>query len=140
MVLLQEDEAASSSITGLSEVLDQYAESIWITDMESLKLLEQWQGDKLLLSKIEETKLLGKHNLSNYIFDNLGVLVDPSSMFDIQVKRIHEYKRQHLMALWVVSQYLKIKNGKDFVPRTVIFGGKAVPRLLYGKTNHPIHL
>ena len=46
-------------------------------------------------------------------------------MFDIQVKRIHEYKRQHLMALWVVSQYLKIKNGKDFVPRTVIFGGKA---------------
>ena len=112
---------------GLSEVLDQYAGPDWITDMESLKLLEQWPGDKLLLSKIEETKLLGKHNLSNYIFDNLGVLVDPSSMFDIQVKRIHEYKRQHLMALWVVSQYLKIKNGKDFVPRTVIFGGKAAP-------------
>ena len=70
-------------------MLDQYAGPDWITDMESLKLLEQWPGDKLLLSKIEETKLLGKHNLSNYIFDNLGVLVDPSSMFDIQVKRIH---------------------------------------------------
>ena len=46
---------------GLSEVLDQYAGLDWITDMESLKLLEQWPGDKLLLSKIEETKLLGKH-------------------------------------------------------------------------------
>ena len=48
-------------------------------------------------------------------------------MFDVQVKRIHEYKRQHLLALWIVSQYLRVKNGVDIVPRTVIFGGKAAP-------------
>ena len=50
-------------------------------------------------------------------------------MFDVQVKRIHEYKRQHLLAIWVISQYLRIKNGKtdNIVPRTVIFGGKAAP-------------
>jgi len=117
----------ASCNSGLTEVLDEYVGSDWITNMESLKKLEHYKDDKLLLSKIEETKLLGKHNLATYIFDNLGVAVDPSSMFDIQVKRIHEYKRQHLMALWIVSQYLKIKNGKDFVPRTVIFGGKAAP-------------
>ena len=105
--------------------------------MESLKKLEQYKDDKLLLSKIEETKIIGKHNLATYIFNNLGVSVDPSSMFDIQVKRIHEYKRQHLMALWVVSEYLKIKNGKNFVPRTVIFGGRY--RLLHGKTYHTVY-
>ena len=54
-------------------------------------------------------------------------------MFDVQVKRIHEYKRQHLLALWVVSQYLRIKNGHDVVPRTVIFGGKAAPGYYFAK-------
>ena len=108
----------------LTEVLDEYVGEDWMTNMESLKKLE----DNLeLLEKFGEAKVVGKHNLATYIFNHLGISVDPSSMFDIQVKRIHEYKRQHLMALWVVSQYLRIKNGRDFVPRTVIFGGKAAP-------------
>jgi len=110
----------------LSEVLDEYAGEDWITDMESLTKLET-QSDSRLLEKLGETKLIGKHHLATYIFNHLGISVDPSSMFDVQVKRIHEYKRQHLMALWVVSQYLRIKNGGDYVPRTVIFGGKAAP-------------
>ena len=110
----------------LSEVLDSYCPD-WITNMESLKDLERSIEDKVLLDKIAEAKVVGKHNLANYIFDTLGVSVDPSSMFDVQVKRIHEYKRQHLLALWIVSQYLRIKNGEDVVPRTVIFGGKAAP-------------
>ena len=78
-----------------------------------------------MIEKFAEAKVVGKHNLATYIFNNLGIAVDPSSIFDVQVKRIHEYKRQHLLALWVVSQYLRIKNGIDIVPRTVIFGGKA---------------
>ena len=59
----------------------------------------------------------------------MGINVDPMSMFDVQVKRIHEYKRQHLLALQVIFQYLRIKNGveKNPIPRTVIFGGKAAP-------------
>ena len=110
----------------LSEVLDSYCPD-WITNMESMRDLEKSLHSKDLLDKVGEAKVIGKHNLANYIFDNLGISVDPSSMFDVQVKRIHEYKRQHLLALWVVSQYLRIKNGYDIVPRTVIFGGKAAP-------------
>ena len=96
--------------------------------MDSLRTLEK-NNDPYLLEQIEETKLLGKHCLSVYIQDNLGITVDPSSMFDVQVKRIHEYKRQHLLALWVISQYIRIKNGQtdNIIPRTVIFGGKAAP-------------
>ena len=111
----------------LTEVLDQEVGSDWITNMDSLKELESGIDNKELLDKIRESKVLGKHNLATYIFNHLGIAVDTSSIFDVQVKRIHEYKRQHLLALWVVSQYLRVKNGQDIVPRTVIFGGKAAP-------------
>ena len=110
----------------LSEVLDSYCPD-WITNMESMRDLEKSLHSKDLLDKVGESKVIGKHNLANYIFDNLGISVDPSSMFDVLVKRIHEYKRQHLMALWIVTQYLRIKNGHHVVPRTIIFGGKAAP-------------
>tara|TARA_R100000808_G_scaffold24851_2_gene58762 strand:- start:1354 stop:2775 length:1422 start_codon:yes stop_codon:yes gene_type:complete len=110
----------------LAEVLDEYVGTEWITNMDSLHLLEN-KFDPSLVDKLGEAKVLGKHHLATYIFDNLGISVDPSSMFDVQVKRIHEYKRQHLLALWIVYQYIRIKNGGDYVPRTVIFGGKAAP-------------
>ncbi len=110
----------------LSEVLDEYVGSDWITNGEALKKLEKID-DAGLFEKIGESKIIGKHNLSTYIFNTLGIAVDPSSMFDVQVKRIHEYKRQHLLALQIITQYLRIKNGHDIVPRTVIFGGKAAP-------------
>jgi starch phosphorylase len=113
----------------LAKLLDQYVGDDWVTNMDLLKTLEDKQYDPELNKRIGETKLLGKHKLSVYIQDELGITVDPSSLFDVQVKRIHEYKRQHLMALWVISQYLRIKNGQidHIVPRTVIFGGKAAP-------------
>jgi starch phosphorylase len=117
----------ASCNTALSEVLNDYVGSDWVTNMDSLKKLEEKQYDPILNEKIGETKLLGKHHLATYIFDHLGISVDPSSMFDVQVKRIHEYKRQHLLALWIIHQYLRIKNGVDVVSRTVIFGGKAAP-------------
>ena len=110
----------------LVEVLDHYA-SGWITNGLMLGNLENHLDNVDFIEKFAEAKVIGKHNLANYIHDELGISVDPSSMFDVQVKRIHEYKRQHLLALWVVSQYLRIKNGVDVVPRTVIFGGKAAP-------------
>ena len=89
--------------------------------------LEEKKYDPDLLEKLGEAKVLGKHHLATYIFNHLGLAVDPSSMFDVQVKRIHEYKRQHLLALWIVTQYLRIKNGAEFPSRTIIFGGKAAP-------------
>ena len=116
-----------SSNPALTNVLDEYLGTDWVTNMDSLKKLEENQHDPELLEKVASTKIIGKHNLATYIFDNLGIYVDTNSIFDVQVKRIHEYKRQHLLALWIVHQYLRIKNGVDVVPRTVIFGGKAAP-------------
>ena len=110
----------------LAEVLDETVGTGWISNMDSLKVLEN-KFDPQILEKLGEAKVLGKHNLANYIFNTLGISVDPSSMFDVQVKRIHEYKRQHLLALQIISQYLRIKNGHNGVSRTVIFGGKAAP-------------
>ena len=112
------------------------------TDMTRLGDLEKFADDPIVLEKIGATKLIGKHKLAQYIQKTLGISVDPSSMFDVQVKRIHEYKRQHLLALWIVSRYLYIKNHKDdyVVPRTVIFGGKARTWLLYAEGDYSFHL
>ena len=119
----------ASSNPSLANVLNEYVGEDWITDMSLLKNLKKYEYDSNVLDKIGETKLIGKHKLAVYIQDELGITVDPSSMFDVLVKRIHEYKRQHLRALEVVVQYLRIKNGQtdNIVPRTVIFGGKAAP-------------
>ena len=119
----------ADSNPALAEVLTDYVGDGWATDMTRLGDLEKFADDPIVLEKIGATKLIGKHKLAQYIQKTLGISVDPSSMFDVQVKRIHEYKRQHLLALWIVSRYLYIKNHKDdyVVPRTVIFGGKAAP-------------
>jgi starch phosphorylase len=101
----------------------------WVADLEQLRQLEQFQHDGAFLERWEQTKLAAKRQLANYIHRQSGLLVDPASLFDVQVKRIHEYKRQHLNALQVIAQYLRIKNGQadGLAPRTVIFGGKAAP-------------
>ena len=101
----------------------------WLTDLDQLRRLEPLAEDTGFLERWQFTKWAKKRELTNYIHSHTGVLVDPSSLFDVQVTRIHEYKRQHLNALQVVAQYLRIKNGKTdgIVPRTVIFGGKAAP-------------
>ena len=114
---------------GLSSLLDEHVGPDWVTNMELLRKLEDRQNDTGFLTQWEDTKLSVKRKLSTYIHRNTGVLVDPSSLFDVQVKRIHEYKRQHLNALQVITQYLRIKNGQadGMAPRTVIFGGKAAP-------------
>ncbi len=119
----------ADSNPALAEVLDEYVGDGWVSHMDRLSELEKYVDDDIVLEKIGATKLIGKHKLAQYIKKTLGISVDPSSMFDVQVKRIHEYKRQHLLALWIVSRYLYIKNHKDdyVVPRTVIFGGKAAP-------------
>ncbi|WP_320673825.1 glycogen/starch/alpha-glucan phosphorylase [Prochlorococcus sp. MIT 1341] len=113
----------------LSELLDKQLGEEWITNMELLKKLEEKVNDTNFLTDFRATKLLGKRQLAGYIHRQTGVLVDPASMFDVQVKRIHQYKRQHLNALQIIAQYLRIKNGIStaIAPRTIIFGGKAAP-------------
>jgi starch phosphorylase len=101
----------------------------WVKDLEQLRRLEAHADDDGFLERWGSTKLAVKSQLSHYIQNHTGVLVDPASLFDVQVKRIHEYKRQHLNALQIIAQYLRIKSGlgDDLPPRTVIFGGKAAP-------------
>ncbi len=113
----------------LASLLTEVLGEGWLKDLDQLRNLERFSDDNGFLQRWGETKLAVKNQLSQYIHRHTGVLVDPSSLFDVQVKRIHEYKRQHLNALQVVAQYLRIKNGQGegMAPRTVIFGGKAAP-------------
>ena len=113
----------------LSALLDEAVGPGWVSDLSQLRRLERFVDDYAFLERWDATKLAVKEHLSNYIHRHAGVAVDPHSLFDVQVKRIHEYKRQHLNALQVVAQYLRIKNGDTtgMAPRTVIFGGKAAP-------------
>ena len=101
----------------------------WIQDLDQLGKLEAFQDDTSFLERWEQTHLAAKRNLAGIIHRRTGILVDPGSLFDVQVKRIHEYKRQHLNALQVAAQYVRIKEGgADHMPsRTVLFGGKAAP-------------
>jgi starch phosphorylase len=115
---------ANPSLSGL---LDDTIGSTWRRDLGELSRLESYADDEGFLERWRDVRELNKQRLANLIHQQVGVLVDPSSLFDVQVKRIHEYKRQHLAALQIVERYLRIRNGEDLPPRTFIFGGKAAP-------------
>ncbi|MEA5441444.1 glycogen/starch/alpha-glucan phosphorylase [Cyanobium gracile] len=101
----------------------------WPVRMEDVRQLEAFQHDAAFLERWSDCKRSGKQRLAAYILRQNALAIDPDSLFDVQVKRIHEYKRQHLNALQVIALYLRIKNGDThgLVPRTVIFAGKAAP-------------
>jgi len=101
----------------------------WLSDFEhQIHRLESFADDAAFQQEWSAVKADAKASLALVIRNRTGVMVDPESLFDIQVKRIHEYKRQHLNALYVVTLYNRIVHGGgDGVPRTVIVGGKAAP-------------
>jgi starch phosphorylase len=101
----------------------------WLTHTEDLRQLEGWLEDASFRQEWRQIKRENKQKLATVIQQRTGVVVNPDSLFDIQVKRIHEYKRQHLNALHVVTLYNRLKHNRDLdiPPRTVIFGGKAAP-------------
>jgi glycogen phosphorylase len=101
----------------------------WITNLYELQKLEALVGDKAFCSQWHAIKQQNKHDLSQLALECTGVSIDPQSLFDVQVKRIHEYKRQHLNILHVIALYLRLKASPNlrFQPRTFIFGGKAAP-------------
>ena len=107
----------------------------WITDLEQLKGLLVLAEQKSFCSKWQKLKQENKTDLAGYIKKSTNIGIDPDSIFDVQVKRIHEYKRQFLFAFFIISQYLKAKNDpKSFVqPRTFIVGGKAAPSYFMAK-------
>ena len=101
----------------------------WITNLQELRGLEEVVENKEFREEWQRVKLANKIHLARYIKDHCDVSVNPDSMFDVQVKRIHEYKRQLLNALHVIYLYQKLVRNpqENVVPRTVIFAGKAAP-------------
>ncbi len=113
----------------LATLLDESIGQAWHTDLTQLCKLERFTTDAGFLDQWRKRQIEGKTALAEYIQRTMDITVDPTSMFDVQVKRIHEYKRQHLCAIHILALYLQIKAGtvKDVTPRTFIFGGKAAP-------------
>ncbi len=113
----------------LSKLINQSIGTAWIRDLDQLQRLEQLADHADFRGGWREIKRANKRDLSDIIRRRCGVAVDPDSMFDVQVKRIHEYKRQHLAALHIIALYHRLKSSPnaEFTPRTFIFGGKAAP-------------
>ena len=99
----------------------------WISNLEQLKKLEAYAEDSAFRARWRKVQYDVKARLAQYILEDTGNTVDPSTMFDTQVKRIHEYKRQHLNALYILTLYLRLKKNPslEMTPRTFLFGGKA---------------
>ena len=118
---------ANPELTDLiSRTLD---ESRWMTDLNRLRDLEQWAEEPQFQEAFKEVKRLNKLRLAGLIQDQTGVIVDPDSIFDVQIKRIHEYKRQLLNVMGIIRDYLGIVERDEMpsVARTYIFAGKAAP-------------
>ncbi|AMO90036.1 phosphorylase [Corynebacterium simulans] len=106
----------------------------WVTDLNSLASLTQLSENKKVLRKLMEVKHKNKVDFAEWIMQHHGAEVDPDSIFDVQIKRLHEYKRQLLNALYILDLYFRIKEDGESVPkRTFIFGAKAAPGYVRAK-------
>ncbi len=114
---------------GLSRLINETIGNKWITDLYELKKLEKYADDPGFQKKWQGAKKENKKRLAKEIEKETGIIVNIDSIFDVQVKRLHEYKRQLLNVLNIISQYYWIKDNPKsiFVPRTYIFGAKAAP-------------
>ena len=114
---------------GLTHLLEETIGDGFKTDASELKKLEKFVDDKNVQAAAAKVKRENKANFANYLQKATGQVIDPDSIFDCQVKRMHEYKRQHLNALNIAAEYLYLKNNPnaEFTPKTYIFGAKAAP-------------
>jgi starch phosphorylase len=114
---------------GLRRLLDETIGTEWPVHLDQLRGLERYADDPDFQRKWREVKRENKARLSDYVRTHTGIGLDPNWMFDVQVKRIHEYKRQHLNALHIITMYHRLKQnpGLDLPPRAWVFGGKAAP-------------
>ena len=121
---------------GLTDLLTRTIGDRWLSDLETeMARLEPFASDAGFGEEWRAVKRANKHRLAALIRQRTGLVVDPDSLFDVQVKRLHEYKRQHLNVLYLITAYNRIARGTSghFVPRTVIFGGKAAPGYFMAK-------
>jgi len=113
----------------LTDLITSRVGKAWIHDLEKLRHLESKMDDPELTREWRAIKRQNKEHLAAYIYERMGIRVDADSMFDVMVKRLHEYKRQHLKVLHILTLYKRIQHNPDvdLAPRTFIFGGKAAP-------------
>lgn len=110
----------------------------WLTNLDLIRPIGDKAKDPVLQKRWQEIKLTNKKKLCQWVFKNCKIVINENSLFDVMVKRLHEYKRQFMNALFIVSRYLALKDAKPeerakFVPRTCFFGGKAAPGYLIAK-------
>lgn len=113
----------------LTKLLTELIGDGFVYNGQELEKFKAFVDDEKVLKRLAEIKLENKKAFAKYIKTTQGIDIDPNSIFDVQVKRLHEYKRQHLNAFDIVNQYLTLKENPDmdFTPRTYIFGAKAAP-------------
>lgn len=119
----------------LSGLIEELIGKDFINDASKLSGLLKFADDKSVLDRLDQIKHNNKVRLANYIKENCNMTFDPDSIVDMQVKRLHEYKRQHMNALHIISDYLYLKNNPnaEFMPKTYIFGAKAAPGYAFAK-------
>jgi starch phosphorylase len=119
----------------LTSLINESIGTGWIADPEGLEELLQFKQDASFLQKLDEVKLANKAILAKAIYEQNGIKIDASSIFDVQVKRLHAYKRQLLNVLHIMYLYNRLKNDRNFdlYPRTFIFGAKASPGYYFAK-------
>ena len=114
---------------GLTDLLDRTVGRGWARDLDRLRQLEEHVDEPAFQEEWRAIKLDRKQALAKLVQERLGIEIEPTSLYDVQAKRIHEYKRQHLNVLHIIALYSRLKRnpGLDITPRTFIFGGKAAP-------------
>ncbi len=119
----------------LSKLISEKIGDGWITDLDELRKLEAFADDAEFVTRWRNVKLDNKRDQADYYQQHTEIKLDPEALCDVQVKRLHEYKRQHLMVLHIVTLYNRIKQNPDIdiVPRTFTFGGKAAPGYFMAK-------
>ncbi len=123
----------------LTKFIDEKIGTNWKKDATELEKLLAFKDDKVALEELLKIKDSAKQNLADYVLDKENIKINKNSIFDIQIKRLHEYKRQQMNALYVIYKYLDIKSGNiPTTPITVFFGGKAAPAYFMAK--NIIHL
>lgn len=120
----------------LSRVIDSTIGEDWRRDIHRLRKLENFQNDPQVLKQFHQVKQIAKEKLAKYILKTTGVVVSTDAIFDVQVKRLHAYKRQLLNVLHIMKRYLDLKDNPDLdcLPRVFIFGAKAAPGYHFAKS------
>jgi len=119
----------------LASLISEHIGESWVRNLEDIRGIETYVDDPDFRADFYEIKDINKRSLSKYIYRETGIRVDHNSLFDVQIKRLHEYKRQLLNVLGTIARYYRLKDDPqgNYVPRTVIFAGKAAPGYFLAK-------